>query len=125
MRALISGLCLSLALAGAALAQDPSDTTARLHDDLRLTSEQEGAWRQYQTAVAAGAQMQARHASAERLMPQLPTPRRLALQDATMAQDLSDFRQMGVAVAAFYAKLTPDQQRAFDRDTLPSSDAPR
>ena len=39
-----------------------------------------------------------------------------------MAQDEADFRRQGVAVNAFYDKLTPEQQRTFDRDSLPSED---
>jgi len=49
---------------------------------------------------------------------QLKTPRRIALIDATMDQDVADFRRKGEAVTAFYARLTPDQQVIFDRETL-------
>ena len=37
-----------------------------------------------------------------------------------MNQDALDFKRQAAAVNAFYATLTPDQQKAFDRDTLPS-----
>jgi hypothetical protein len=56
------------------------------------------------------------------MLPLLPTPRRIALIEATMTQDDADFRRQGAAVNAFYAKLTPEQQRTFDRDTLPSNE---
>ncbi len=95
---------------------------SRLHDDLRLSADQEVGWRQYETAMSDTAQMQARRRAADELMPQVPTPRRLALMDATMTQDLADFHRQRQAIATFYDRLTPAQQRTFDRDTLPSGD---
>lgn len=59
------------------------------------------------------------------MLPQLPTPRRLALMDATMTDELADFHRQSAAIQAFYARLTPDQQRTFDRDTAPQPDAAR
>jgi len=120
MRTVIIGLCLAAALGGVAAAQDPSSMLSKLHDDLRLSADQEGAWRQYEAAMSQAGQAQARHQAAEQLMPQVPTPRRLALIDATMTQDLDDFHRQSQAVALFYGRLTPPQQRIFDTDTLPS-----
>ena len=48
-------------------------------------------------------------------------PRRVALIDATMEQDLADLRRQGAAVITFYNHLTPDQQSIFDRQTVPAS----
>jgi hypothetical protein len=53
------------------------------------------------------------------LLPQLATPRRLALLDATMTQDLTDFHRQSQAILAFYTRLSLAQQRTFDRETLP------
>ena len=123
MRALLLGLGLALAVAGAASAQqqDASSMINRLHDDLRLTAEQEPAWRQYQSAMQDNAQAQARRESTQRMLPQLQTPRRLALIEAAMSQDLSDFRRQSQVVVAFYERLTPAQQRTFDRELTPGS----
>jgi hypothetical protein len=55
------------------------------------------------------------------MLPQLTTPRRLALMEATMSDELNEFRRQGDAVRQFYARLTPDQQRTFDRDTAPQA----
>lgn len=121
MRVVIIGFCLAAALGGVAAAQDPSNMLSRLHDDLRLSADQEGAWRQYEAAMSQAGQAQARHQAAQQLMPQVPTPRRLALIDATMTQDLEDFHRQSQAIAAFYDRLTPPQQRVFDTDTLPSN----
>ena len=126
MRTVLIGLCLSLAVAGAASAQQtPSSQQSKLHDDLRLTSGQESAWQQYVRAMDDGGQMQARRQSADQLLPQIPTPRRLALMDATMADELAEFRKQRASIEAFYARLTPDQQRTFDRDTAPQAASAR
>lgn len=93
----------------------------RLHDDLRLTASQEAAWRDYTAAIAPDPQTIARHRATSELLPLVPTPRRIALIEATMAQDAIDFRRQGAAVTAFYGALTPEQQKTFDRDTLPAS----
>ena len=128
MRRLLIGLCASLVLAGGALAQQPPQggpDPARLHDALHLTPDQEGAWRQYLAAMSDDGQMMAQRQSAERLLPQLQTPRRLALMEATLNQSVTAFHKQAEAINAFYARLTPDQQRAFDRETLPPQGAPQ
>ncbi len=125
MRVVSIGIGLALALGGVAMAQDASSMMSKLHDDLHLSADQEGAWRQYEAAMSQASQAQARHQAAQQLMPQVPTPRRLALIDATMTQDLEDFHRQSQAVAAFYERLTPPQQRVFDTDTLPSNQVDR
>jgi hypothetical protein len=120
MRVCAIAIGIALVLGGVAAAQDASGMLSRLHDDLRLSAAQEGAWRQYETAMSQAGQAQARHLAAQQLMPQVPTPRRLALIDATMTQDLEDFHRQSQAIAAFYDRLTPTQQRTFDAETLPS-----
>ena len=97
----------------------------RLHDDLQLSDSQEHAWHDYTVAIAPNPQTQARHQATSELLPLVPTPRRIALIEATMAQDDLDFRKQGAAVNAFYGKLTLEQQKVFDRDTLPSGSDPR
>lgn len=113
-------LGLALALAGPAAAQSspPPAALVRLHDALHLTPDQEPAWGAYAAAITPNATAQARHRQAEQLMPQLPTPRRIALIEATMATDQADFKLQGLAVIHFYDQLTPAQQRLFDSETL-------
>ena len=123
VRAMVLGFCLSLAMASGAVAQTPTDKLTQLHDTLHLTSDQEPAWRSYTAALASDGQAAARRQATQRLLPQLPTPRRVALIDATMEQDLADLRRQGNAVTAFYGHLTPDQQAIFDRQTLPAGTA--
>ena len=126
MRRIVLGFVLTAALAGTALAgqapgkQPVTAELIRLHDDLRLSDDQEGAWRAYTLAIAPSPDALARHRATSELLPLVPTPRRLALIEATMLQDSLDFKRQSVAVNAFYATLTPDQQKVFDRDTLAS-----
>jgi periplasmic protein CpxP/Spy len=133
-------VCLAVAAGGATCAQaqyaqrpprssqearSPQAVSAeliRLHDDLRLTESQETAWRDYTAAIAPDPQTVARHRATSELLPLVPTPRRIALIEATMAQDAKDFRKQGEAVTAFYGSLTLEQQKTFDRDTLPASE---
>jgi hypothetical protein len=126
LRTLLTGVCLGLALGGAAMAQQTAPPQlSKLHDDLRLTAAQNDAWRMYVRAIGDSGQMQARRRSAEEMLPQLATPRRLALMDATMTDELADFHRQSTAIQAFYGRLTPEQQRTFDRDTAPQADAGR
>jgi protein CpxP len=126
MRWIALGFCLVLAAGGAARAEQAVNADLlRLHDDLRLSDSQEAGWRDYTTAIAANPQTVARHRATQELLPMVPTPRRLALIEASMARDAADFRRQGAAVIAFYNKLTPAQQRTYDQDTLPSVSDPR
>jgi hypothetical protein len=110
-------LALALTLATGAVAQQRSADNSALHDALNLSPTQEDAWKAYQAAIAPDPQAQQRHRAADMLMPQLTTPRRVALIEATAQADAADLHRQGEAVKAFYAGLTPDQQRTFDRQT--------
>ncbi|MBS0362292.1 MAG: Spy/CpxP family protein refolding chaperone [Proteobacteria bacterium] len=122
-----SAIAAMVCATGMALAANEpvSPMLIRLHDDLRLTPDQDAAWHDYVMAVAPDPNVEARHRATQELLPMVPTPRRIALIEATMQQDDLDFRKQGEAVKAFYGKLTPAQQKVFDRDTLPTEDDPR
>jgi len=107
-------------MASGAIAQTPAERLNRLHDSLNLNAAQEPAWRDYVAAVAPNPTGAARRQATQELLPQLSTPRRIALIDATMEQDIADLHRQGEAVTAFYGRLTPDQQAIFDRQTLPA-----
>ncbi len=133
MKAIGSGLALVLVLATVVLAtgagaQQRAVSSGELHDALQLTAAQEDAWRAYQAAIAPNPELQQRHHAADLLLPQLPTPRRVALIDATVAADSADLHRQGEAVKAFYAGLSTEQQRIFDRltaDLAQASDSAR
>ncbi len=115
-------LALMLAPAGAALAQ--ARDAGELHAALHLTQPQEASWRAYQMALEPDAGAQARHQSAQAMMAGLPTPRRIDLLNANMDEDVRLMHRQGEATKAFYASLTPEQQKVFDRETLPAPGGP-
>jgi hypothetical protein len=122
---MILGLCFCLVAASGAIGQTTTtaEKLARLHDSLNLTASQEDAWHSYTAVITSGGGAAARHQATQQLLPQLKTPRRIALIDATMAQDVADFQRQGEAVVDFYNHLTPDQQTIFDRETVAPSNA--
>ena len=89
-----------------------------LHDALHLTTAQEDGWRSYRAAITPNSSTEARRRSAAMMMNTLTTPRRIDLINAEMQEDFAAMQRQGQAVKAFYATLTPDQQRTFDRQTL-------
>jgi len=131
MRKLLTGVCLAFALAGSAVAQQSGGQQSggqqnggqfmQLHDALNLSSFQEPAWQAYTTAMTPDPQTDARHRATDQMLPSLPTPRRLALIQAAMAQDAIELKRQGAAMLAFYSQLSPAQQRVFDAQTLPPS----
>jgi len=115
----VAVLLLATPVAGWAQARDAGELHAALH----LSLQQETAWRAYQTALEPDPGAQARHQSAQAMMAALPTPRRIDLLNANMEADLELMHRQGEAAKAFYATLTPEQQKVFDRETLPAPDA--
>ena len=113
------GLFAGLAVAAAAAqAQQPPNLNA-LHDALHLRIGQESAWAAYKASVAPSPQAQQRRRAAAMLFPTITAPRRIDLVQAEMQRDLEDFRRQADALKAFYATLSPEQQRVFDTQTLP------
>lgn len=90
----------------------------RLHSALHITAAQEGAWRAFVAASGPDPQQQARERSAQEMLPKLTSPQRVDLSIAAAQADLDTLRAHGAALKAFYASLTPDQQKTFDRETL-------
>ena len=103
------------ALAGRADAQTPQ--LSGLHDALHLTAAQEDGWRAYVAAIGPDPSADARRRETARMMPTLPTPRRVDLVNAEVDADAALVHRQGAAVKAFYDSLTPAQQHAFDRQT--------
>ena len=122
MRTVAMILFLSV-MAGACAAQTAApggdDQLRRLHDDLRLTPAQESAWRAYAIGVVPDEQAEARRRATAEMLPNLTTPRRIALIAATLTSDQAEFRRQSAVVMTFYDQLTPEQRRTYDRDTVP------
>ena len=84
---------------------------ATLKDQLQLTPAQEPAW----TAFTASMQPGERTARLDRQgLEQLTTPERIDRMRALRAQHAAEADRRGEATKAFYAALTPAQQKTFD-----------
>jgi hypothetical protein len=124
MRLAALSFSLGLMLATGAAAQDAPARLSQLHEALHLTADQESAWSDYAAAVTPSPDAQARRRATQRLLPGLTTPRRIALIDAAMDRDNADLHRQGDAVLHFYGRLTPDQQRTFDRQSMVQATGP-
>lgn len=120
------GLCAVLLGATPALAQSTNAAAMdALHQALSLSPEQEGAWRTYRATVSAPNEAQQRRRAAARMFPRINAVQRMDLVEAEMKQDLVDFDHEARALKAFYATLSPQQQRIFDQQTLPPTQGQR
>lgn len=108
-------------------AMDPAQMQARmdkhhaaLKAKLKLTPAQEGAWTTFMAAMKPPAAMMASRPDHAELS-KLPTPERIDKMKALRAQRMGEMsaamEQRGEAIKAFYAALTPEQQKVFDADT--------
>ena len=95
---------------------------AQLKEKLKLTPAQEGAWTTFTAAVKVRAEMMAKRPDFAELA-KLPTPERIDKMQALHAQHAAEMNAVmekrGAATKAFYAVLTPEQQKVFDASTLP------
>ena len=116
---LMAGAITALALPVQAQS-DSGYVLQRLHSDLQLSPSQEGAWTAYQQSLQIDPRDYARQRDAQNRMPGLTGPQRMDLAISMAEQNLDGMRQRGDALKAFYATLSPQQQKTFDRDTLPT-----
>jgi len=117
-------LGLGLAVAQAQPQQQPSEDQylGRLHYDLRLRPEQEGAWQTFQQSYREDPRQEDEERDAEQRMPRMNGPQRMDMAIHMAERDLENLRRQGDALKAFYAQLSQQQQRTFDRDTLQPPD---
>ncbi len=116
--------------AGAVQAQPQGSPTGAQQPDLssmlHLRSDQQNALKTYQAATQAN---QADRSQAQSLSPQalaaITTPARLDRIATFLKLQQSRFQHNADATRAFYAQLTPDQQRTFDQITAPPTQARR
>ena len=94
--------------------------SAALKAQLKLTPAQEAAWTTFTAAMKPPATMMANRPDYAELI-KLPTPERIdkmkALHTQRMADMTAAMTQRGEATKAFYAALTPEQQKVFDAST--------
>ncbi len=83
---------------------------------LKLSPAQEGAWSTYTAAMQPPAQRPPRMDRAE--LAQLTTPQRIDRMQAMQAERQQFMNQRMDAVKAFYAQLTPEQQKVYDQQSM-------
>lgn len=88
---------------------------AQLHDKLKLTAQQEPAWKAFTDATQAHhpVTMQDRHAEHKAMMA-MSTPARMEKMLERAKDRLARMQQHLDALKTFYAVLTPEQQKIFD-----------
>lgn len=87
---------------------------AALHDALKLSPAQAGAWSAYQAAIKPAA----RPARGERkAMAALTAPERMQRRVDAGKRRLARMESRMAAVSSFYAQLTPEQKKVFDERT--------
>jgi Spy/CpxP family protein refolding chaperone len=93
---------------------------ARLKEVLKLTLAQEGAWTTFTAAMKPPADLMAKRPDFAEIA-KLPTPERIDKMQALHAQHSTEMNAVmekrGAATKAFYATLTPEQQKVFDTST--------
>ncbi|MBT9510765.1 MAG: Spy/CpxP family protein refolding chaperone [Acidovorax sp.] len=92
-------------------AQHHARHLAELKAQLKLTAAQEPAWTAFTTALQPG-ERPARLDHQD--MDKLTTPERIDRMRALRAQHAAEADRRGEATKAFYAALTPEQQKTFD-----------
>lgn len=88
---------------------------AKLHDELKLTAAQEGAWSTYQAAIKPVAPA----ARADRgTFAKLSAPDRMAKMLDMSKQHIATMETHLAALTAFYGQLTPAQKTVFDAKAM-------
>lgn len=91
--------------------QRAAQRQARLKQILQITPAQEGAWSTWIASRQAGKSFQLGQRAQ---FAQLTTPERIDRMRALRAARVAEADRRGEATKAFYAALTPSQQKAFD-----------
>ncbi|MDO5289536.1 MAG: Spy/CpxP family protein refolding chaperone [Pseudomonadota bacterium] len=97
------------------MAERHAKRMADLKAQLKITPAQEGAWNNFAAAMQPKAPAQ-RPDRAE--FDKLTTPQRIDRMQALHAERGAEMKARGDATKAFYAQLTPEQQKTFDERAL-------
>lgn len=101
------------------------DRLTDLKAELKITDQQESAWKAYAEQVKTQTEsMQAWH-TAMWNSAQLSAPERLAQRDAMLKQRLAQHEAMTAAFKDLYAALTPEQRAVVDQGFLAMRSGPR
>lgn len=116
-----AGILIAAAIWAVAAQAQPAGPSflRRLHSDLQLTPSQEDGWKAFAQVYQFDPQEIARERDADARMPGLTGPQRMDLAISMAEENLAGMRRRGDALKTFYSGLSPQQQKVFDRDTLP------
>ena len=84
----------------------------RMHDALKITPAQEGAWQTYLSAMKAN--MPQRGQFDHAAMKDMPAPQRMEKHIEMAKAHIARMESALAATKTFYATLTPEQQKVFD-----------
>lgn len=94
---------------------------AALKDKLKLAPDQEAAWASFAESAQAGPRHQDKDRKAMREeFATLSTPERLDRMQAMAEMRRARMAERAEAIKAFYAQLSPEQQRVFDAEAMPN-----
>lgn len=99
------------------MAERHAQRQADLKAQLKLTPAQEGAWTTYTAAMQPPANLQRQRVDRAEFA-QLTTPQRIDRMQERAAERQAQMKQRGDAVKAFYAQLTPEQQKLYDERAM-------
>ncbi|MFC5301019.1 Spy/CpxP family protein refolding chaperone [Azospira restricta] len=100
---------------GAAAEKFVGNRLERLHGELKLSPEQEGAWKTWSGAMQEkAAKMKERRPDFEALA-KLPAPERMAQMLERHKERQKEMEDALASLRSFYGTLTPEQQKVFDR----------
>lgn len=111
MLALANAGCGPMGGGSAKFAEQIEKRQAQLHDKLKLTAEQEAAWKTFSEKMKPSGARDRPDLSG---MESLHAPERMEKMLAVMKERESQMAGRVAAVKAFYAVLTPEQQKLFD-----------
>lgn len=93
---------------------------AGLKEKLQLSAEQEAAWNAFAAGAQPGSRSEGRDRKAMRdEFDKLSTPERLDRMQAMADKRHARMAERAEAIKAFYAQLTPEQQKVFDAEAMP------
>ena len=112
--------------------QHRAQRLAALKQKLNLSAAQEASWNTFTSATQPPAGPRMDRAAARAEFEHMTTPQRLERMQARQSERADRFARRAEATRAFYATLTPAQQKTFDTETLhfrgsgrPGPQAPR
>ena len=90
----------------------------KLHDALKLTPSQRGAWTTYTAALKRPARAERGECEARGAWKTMPAPQRMEKRLELAKQRLAMMETRLAATTAFYGVLTPEQKKAFDQTAM-------